>query len=71
MVHTRLMEIALRPRLRADLDEVLVALIRFRQKDQMPQLLLLTLRPLKAALPRHIDLTADDRLDALSKALFI
>ena len=71
MVHPRLMEIALRPRLRADLDEVLIALIRFCQKDQMPQLLLLALRPLEAALPRHIDLAADDRLDALSHTLLI
>ena len=71
MIHPRLMKIALRPRLRADLDEILIALIRFCQKDQMPQLLLLALRPLEAALPRDVDLASDDRLDALRDTLFI
>ena len=71
MIHPRLMKIALRPPLRADLDEILIALIRFCQKDQMPQLLLLALRPLEAALPRDVDLASDDRLDALRDTLFI
>ena len=65
------MKIALRPPLRADLDEILIALIRFCQKDQMPQLLLLALHPLKAALPRDVDLASDDRLDALRAGFFI
>ena len=65
------MKIALRPPLRADLDEILIALIRFCQKNQMPQLLLLALRPLEAALPRDIDLAANDWLDALRDTLFI
>ena len=37
----------------------------------MPQLLLLALRPLEAALPRDVDLASDDRLDALRDTLFI
>ena len=71
MIRPGLMEIAFRPCLRADLDEILVALIIFCQKDQMSQLLLLALGPLETAPPGHIDLAAQDGLDPLGHTFFI
>ena len=64
--------IPLRPGFGADFDEVLIALIILRQKNQMSQLLLLSPCPLlKPASPGHIDLAADDGLDSLGHAFLV
>ena len=64
--------IALGPGLGADFDKVLVALIIFRQQDEMGQFFLLPAGfLLKTAPPGHINFAADDGLDSLGHAFLV
>ena len=67
MVHPWLMEIPLCPTFRANFHQVLVPFVIFRQKNQMAQLFLLPLGPLKPAAPGHIHFASDNGLNPLGQ----
>ena len=71
MIGSRAVVIAFRPCFRAYLDQILISFIIFSKQDQVGQFFLPVSGLVKAASPRDIDLTADNRLDSLLDAFLI